>query len=425
MNQANSYHMRTENLEHGMRFRAIVEALPRRAGVATGPLAGVSLALKDMVNLRDRAPGLGLAGPSMTASPQIVPDHDARIVDLLIEAGMDLAAITEMTPLAFEPSGGNLWRGRPLNPRDANYICGGSSSGSAVAVAVGSVHVALGSDTAGSLRIPATCCGVTAWKPTYGVVPAQGTMPLAPSLDVLGFLARSAVELAPVADLFTAGEKAIETVGVANDLIAQSAGATAAAMMGVEAKLTATGMRIDTVALRGLLAACDADVLTLLEGEAARTTAAIAKNRQLDATLAKRLSKGNAVTDDMLSAARARLKAAAAQAEVALFSKADALLLPVMPILVPRVAVCEPADAMFSARTLYQLSAFTRFVNGLGWPAVAMPIGFDDNGLPIGCQLVGPPGSDKALLDVAARFQQTTPWHQGTNTTAQEGSAPP
>lgn len=417
MKQADSERARAEHLERGMRFGAIVEVLPRRTVSVAGRLAGVSVALKDMIDLRGRAPGLGL-----NAQSPIVPENDARIVDVLIEAGMDLAAITEMTPLAFEPSGGNPWRGRPLNPRHSAYICGGSSSGSAVAVAAGSLCVAVGSDTAGSLRIPAHCCGVTAWKSTYGTIPTEGTMALAPSLDTLGFLARSAAELEPVAGLFTGDGKDIETIGLARDLIEQSAAATKVAMSGASAVLTKVGAHPAPVDLSGLLAACDDDVLTLLQGEAARATAAIARSRSLDGTLAKRLSKGHAVTDDMLNAARVRLANVAAAAQEVLFAKTDALILPVMPILVPRIAVCEPGEAAFSARTLYQLSAFTRFVNGLGWPAVAMPISFDDNGLPIGCQLVGPPGSDTALLSLAARFQQMTTWHLHSTTTTKEDS---
>lgn len=393
-------------LERAARLGAIVDMLPQRTKTTTGTLAGLTVALKDMVDLAGRAPGLGL-----NASASAVPERNAQVVDTLLGAGADIAAVTEMTPLAFEPSGGNPWRGRPRNPWNEDFICGGSSSGSAVAVALGAVRIALGSDTAGSLRIPAHCCGVTAWKPTNGAIPPAGTMPLAPTLDTLGFLARAAEDLMPVVELFTSGGGAIETVAIARDLVEQSARTTQLATDELRAVLTAVGVHVHTTALGDLVAACDSDVLTLLQGEAARATAAIANSRIMDETLARRLAKGHDVSNETLSAARMRLRDLALTAATEFFGTADAVVLPVMSIPTPRVVACEPGSAAFSARTLYQLSAYTRFVNGLGWPAVAIPIGLDDNGLPIGCQIVGPPGSDLALVRFAARIQNRTVWH--------------
>ena len=103
-----------------------------------------------------------------------------------------------MTELAYEPSGFNDGLGRVKNPWNLDFISGGSSSGSAVAVASGIVTAALGSDTGGSLRIPAFACGVTAWKPTHGLVSVKGAMPLAPTLDSIGLLARSANDMMPL-----------------------------------------------------------------------------------------------------------------------------------------------------------------------------------------------------------------------------------
>ena len=138
-------------------------------------------ASKDMFVSRTRKPHGGLAQPLPMESPQ-----QAEVLSLLDRAGAHRIGSTAMTELAYEPSGYNAVHGAPKNPWNFDYVTGGSSSGSAAAVASGSVVFALGSDTGGSLRIPAHCCGVTSWKPTYGAVPLAGAMPLSPSLDTVG-----------------------------------------------------------------------------------------------------------------------------------------------------------------------------------------------------------------------------------------------
>src|SRR5215470_1015057 len=170
------------------RLHAFV-AFRAETSFAPGPLNGLPYAAKDLFFAPDRAPMGGLAAP-------LPPAPHADVLSRLDAAGGLRIGYTAMTELAYEPSGYNA-RGRVRNPWNPDFIAGGSSSGSAAAVASGSVVVALGSDTAGSLRIPAHACGVTAWKPTYGVVSNYGAMALAPSLDTIGLMARSAADLAP------------------------------------------------------------------------------------------------------------------------------------------------------------------------------------------------------------------------------------
>lgn len=180
-----------------------------------GPLSGLTYLAKDVFDTTGRAPSLGLR-----IEDRQVPARDAAVLDIIDAAGAIRLGFAEMTALACEPSGSNPLRQRPLNPWNADKICGGSSSGSAVAVAAGLVDAAIGSDTAGSLRIPAHCCGVTAWKPTPGLVPTDGAMALAPSLDVLGFLARDAAMLRRIAKLFVRGTSVSQRlkIAVAKDL---------------------------------------------------------------------------------------------------------------------------------------------------------------------------------------------------------------
>src|SRR5262249_29409450 len=165
------------------------DALPP---ASDGPLTACSYAATDIFASPARRPAGGLAdGVDLKLA------GEAEVLRRLDRAGACRVGFTALTELAYEPSGHNSVRGRTRNPWNLDYAAGGSSSGSAVAVASGTVVVALGSDTGGSLRIPAHCCGVTAWKPSYGLVSGEGAMPLAPFLDVIGLMARSAADLAP------------------------------------------------------------------------------------------------------------------------------------------------------------------------------------------------------------------------------------
>ncbi len=385
-------------------LRCLVEACDAPGG--SGPLAGLSYVAKDLLDVAGRKPGCGL-----TADAGSLPMRDAAVLSMLDAAGAARRGYAQMTPLAFEPSGGNAACGRPLNPWNPARICGGSSSGPGVAVSGGLVDFAIGSDTAGSLRIPAQCCGVTAWKPTPGLVPLAGTMALSPSLDVLGFLARGAGTLERVATPFagTVSAQRIATIAVANDLIAQSDPAIARAVENLATRLKAGGRRIAPEPLAALLKACDGPVLDVLQAESAAEHGWRLAEGMLEPTLAARLRKGLAIPAAQADEARARLKAIAGA--LSLFRQHDAILLPVMPIVTPAVAACDPGSPAFSGRTLYALSAFTRFVNGLGLPAVALPCGFDENGMPIAAQLVGPAGSDLSLLALAAEIQRDSDWH--------------
>ncbi len=387
---------------------AFVEICAPRDG-SDGVLAGTLLAVKDMVDVAGRAPSFGLA-----AAPGPTPNVTAPVLARVIDAGARLIGFTRMTALAYQPSGGNAAQGRPLNPWSAAHVCGGSSSGSAVAVASGHAALALGSDTAGSLRVPAHCCGISAWKPSPGLVPTAGTLALAPSLDTIGFLACDAELLARVASLFVAPRAAtgMRRIVIARDLLSACPSAHADAVTGMSRTLSDGGFTIAATELRALIDACDVATLELLQGEAATTHAARCATGAIDATLAQRLAKGAMIGPDRHAVARDSLRRLAGEPLADAFGGADAILLPVMPIATPLVAQCEPGTADFSPRTLYALSAWTRFVNGLGLPAVVIPAGFNACGLPVGVQLVGRKGEDAALLALAQDAQRRSDWHR-------------
>lgn len=391
----------------GTALNAVATALPSRADMS-GPLQGMPCAVKDMIATGTSVPSWGLAQPALSE-----PGARAPVLARLDVAGADVMAAAEMTSLAYEPSGYNAARGRVLNPWRADIVCGGSSSGSAALVASGCVYVALGSDTGGSVRIPASCCGVTALKPTYGAISLEGAMPLAPSLDTIGVIARSAADIALAWTAITG-----ETIGALPQRL------TAAVMRDAFAAsepvvADVCGQTVTCLSHMGVAQTdradfpeqADVDALTILQAEAARAHQSRLNDERIDATLRKRFAKALMIGDADLAAALERRDALREEFLSQQMGDADVAILPVMPIRTPPVAETDPASAEFRPATLYALSRFTRFVNALGLPALALPAGDDDRGLPVGLQLVGRPGADALLIAIGRMFQSTTHWH--------------
>jgi aspartyl-tRNA(Asn)/glutamyl-tRNA(Gln) amidotransferase subunit A len=377
---------------------------PSRAG----RLQSQCYAAKDLFITATHRPRAGLKDPiAFEAKP-------ADTLALLDDAGARCLGFTAMTELAYEPSGYNAVCERARNPWNLDCIPGGSSSGSAVAVASGSAGIALGSDTGGSIRIPAHCCGVTGWKPTWGSISAQGAVPLAPFLDTIGLLARSAADLAPAADVLL-GEQAparpIERIAIAADALQETEASVRRACEDGIAALQTLGLSTARVNALAASAQIDEHALLIMQAEAARTHAQRLHSGELSAVLSKRLSKGLEIGDAALAASRALRTALSAGFEESILGGRDALILPVMPIRTPTREDVDPASPRFSGRRLYELSRFCRFVNMLGWPAVAVPVGFDDRGLPVAMQIVGRAGSDRALIALAQHMQSRTDWH--------------
>ena len=400
---------RARRLEPRLNAFVEIEKLPPPS--LEGPLGGMPYAAKDIFRTPGRRPTAGLS-----EAVDLGIAGEAEILARLDRGGGYRIGFTSLTELAYEPSGHNAMRGRVRNPWNLDFIAGGSSSGSAAAVASGSAVVAVGSDTAGSLRIPAHACGVTAWKPTYQAVSVSGAMALAPTLDTIGLLARAAADLLPamrlVAEAWLPREpEPIRGAVVLSDLLESAqASVRRACRDGIEA-IEACGVALDRRDAQDTLGRIDPHVLAVLQGEAARIHAARLEASSLAPMLRKRLAKGLAVDDRALAESRSLRPALAAEFIDRVLGRADIALLPVMAIRTPPAAECDPDSPTFSPRTLYELSRLTRFVNMLGFPAVAMPVGFDDRGMPVALQLVGRPKSDLALAALADAVQRKTCWH--------------
>jgi aspartyl-tRNA(Asn)/glutamyl-tRNA(Gln) amidotransferase subunit A len=383
---------------------------------AGGALVGLPYAVKDMIASANRRPSCGLP-----AAPDLGTTKQASVLTLLDQAGAVRVGFTRMTALAYEPSGAGTAR----NPWNTAFAPGGSSSGPAAAVASGAAVVALGSDTGGSVRIPAQACGVTAWKPTWGLVPVDGTMALSPSLDTIGVLGQSAIEIASVAQVLTSGQvvqsdTSRPTIAVVVDaLSACEEPVQRACRDGINQLLSAASSdrRVDALEF---MREIGEQTLLVMQAEAWRTWAPVIEQGRCDPVMAKRLAKGGSIGDDQLADSLAARGEAVKAAEDRLFAGADFVVLPVMPVRTPPLVEVTPGSPEFTPRTLYALSAYTRFVNYLGFPAVALPVGFDDRGLPVGLQIVGRAGSDGDLLALAIRLQSATAWHNAIPTEINE-----
>jgi aspartyl-tRNA(Asn)/glutamyl-tRNA(Gln) amidotransferase subunit A len=376
-----------------------------------GHLGGLPYAAKDMFRTPSHRPTGGLATPS-----DVAIEGETDLLARLDGAGARRVGFTGLPELAYEPSGYNHARGRVRNPWNLDFIAGGSSSGSAAAVASGSAVVALGSDTAGSLRIPAQCCGITAWKPTYGVVASTGAMPLAPTLDTIGLLARSVRDMQGPANFLIADDAPATSGTIAHARVITDCIAAAeqpirhACLQGVGC-IEASGTRLESCTALADIEAVDAHALVILQAEAARVHRARTQDLNIAPMLRKRLAKGLAIDDATLATSIAMRETLLHDFTARVFGTADAIILPVMAMRVPRAVETDPAADEFSPATLYALSRFTRFVNMLGFPAIALPAGFDDRGLPIALQIVGRARTDLALLALGQRVQDSSHWH--------------
>lgn len=410
---------RAAGADLGAAFRLFVEReeqrdeAPPAATVAGRPLAGLPYAAKDMFDLLGRAP---LCGLEETFSQP--PRQTATILRRLDAAGAARVGLTQMTQLAFEPSG----IGTALNPWNPDFATGGSSSGSGAAVASGAAFMAIGSDTAGSVRIPASCCGVTGWKPSAGLVPDGGAMVLSPSLDTIGLLGRGAADILHVASglgLFD-GDQATDVeprdvgssrTAVATDLLERCEASVRAACEDGIAIFRALGMTTTGSSAGPAIDENGAAALRVLGAEAARSLGSIPELAAKQPALARRIASGFSVDDDALRRDLDARTAARSAFLGAVFGDADVLVTPAMAIRTPRLCDVDPSADGFSGRTLYALSAFTRFANYLGLPALVVPTGFDDRAMPVGLQIVGRPGQDRALLQLGAAFQAQSSWH--------------
>lgn len=382
----------------------------RHEGAAAGPLAGWRIALKDNIDVAGDVVEVGtrlFAGRRATAT--------ASAARRLLDSGATLDGRTQLVELCFGSFGINEYTGTALNPWDARTprAPGGSSGGSAVAVAARLVRAALGSDTAGSIRMPAALCGITGFKPTFGRVPIDGVFPLAPGYDTVGPMAVDAADCAALMAVLAADPSLANPALPARPRIAVLPPRLwpAAVAPAVQQALQAAAdvFRGLGVELREEHAAPDIAALTqqagvLIAAGAWQVLRGDFERREMDfgAALRDRMHAARQITAQAIAeAVEARDQAARTFDDWA--SGFDALLLPTVGCTAPALA-----DVQERGTTL---GHFTRWVNHVGGCAISLPAGLDESGLPLAVQLVGRGGRDAAILALAQAFQAATDWH--------------
>ena len=392
------------------------------AGTYLGPLHGIPLAFKDLVDV---------AGLPTTGGSTLLRDHiaaaDATVARRLFAAGVVLLGKTQLVEFAFGGTGVNHHYGTPVNPWDAetHRLPGGSSSGSGVAVAAGLAPAALGSDTGGSVRIPASFCGLTGLKPTFGLLPNTGVLPLDPTLDSIGPLCRTAGDCAL---LFQA--MADPALCMVDHLEGEVAGLrlcfpheyfwddvdveVETAVRAAASVFADLGVYADEISL---------DVLDeLAQWRSGPSTTAVeaylyhrrnleAHFDQFDPIVSARILDGREVlAADFLEQLRVR-EELRCKARMAL-ENVDFLVTPTTPFVAPALDAIDRDDVYFSINGLCLRNTIA--VNLLGLCAVSLPCGFTGDGLPIGLQLIGHPRDEARLLRLARAFEQASAYNLPT-----------
>jgi len=383
--------------ERAMRRAEELDRIAAASG-PIGPLHGVPIAVKDLADFEGRPAGFGSkcypARPDAPTAPAI-----RRLVD----AGAVIVGMTHMVEFAFGGWGTNHALGTPWNPVDraVHRVPGGSSSGSAVAVAAGLVPAAIGSDTGGSIRIPASLCGLVGFKPSFGLIPLEGTAPLGPHFDTLGPIVRSVADARVIyrvmAGLPAAQRRPLGPCRIGVPAAGQLEPCDREVLENFErsvASLRAAGHDVGTIDFPAALTEYQSICGTVVAYDAYRHHKALAEDpaTPLDPHVRQRLLAGREI-DDARYAELLQRRARDIPAFRTAFGHLDAIVLPSTP------APAIPVDAV--DETTIPMSRYTRIGNWLDLCALSVPNGATAAGLPTGLQLMSPSGTDARLLDFA------------------------
>ncbi len=402
-------------------------------GVLRGPLHGVPLAHKDMFYRKGK-----IANCGSKVRENWVANTTATVLEKLDTAGAIQIGSLHMTEFAYGPTGQNAFLGDAKNPWNPAYIPGGSSSGSGIATAARIVFAALGSDTAGSVRMPASLCGVVGMKTTMGLVSRAGCMPLSASLDTIGPLTRTvednalllsiiaghdprdaaSVHLHDIHDIAPAMVPRVASlkgyrIGIPmgyfdenlEEEIAQRIAAVIQTYRDLQAEVVAIPMPdLDAINAAGILLTWG-DVISI-HGRQMRQQA-----NDYTAQTRGRIEVALGVgVQDYLDAKLYQGKALRMFASD-VFSKCDALLAPALSFPVPQIAEVDVAGGPKMMRILDEITRLMRPANMLGLPSLAIPCGFTNNGMPCGFQLMGRPYAERQLYQLGMAYQGVTDWH--------------
>ena len=394
----------------GETARAAAQDLDRELarGRDRGPLHGIPIAHKDLISTK---------GVRTTSGSKLFADHvpssDARVVERLNAAGAVMVGKTGLHELAYGITSDNPHFGTIRNPRNPEHIPGGSSGGSAVAVATGMALMATGTDTGGSIRIPASYCGGVGIKPTYGLVSVVGVQPLGFSLDHIGPLTTTVGDARVSLDVMADGAQrkpapaSVREIRVGlpeNYYFTRVAPEVRDAVHLAAKRAEGLGARIIPVQVPDIDAISAASLVILLSEAAALYEPYMDRQSEIGVDVRALLYQGRLVpATDYVNAQR--LRKVLANEFRALFRSIDCLFTPATPITAPRIGQREVEIGGETLDTRLVTTRFARAFNALGFPALAMPCGETPEGMPIGLQMVGRPFEESLLFKLGEALE--------------------
>jgi aspartyl-tRNA(Asn)/glutamyl-tRNA(Gln) amidotransferase subunit A len=419
---------RTVTAERALEDARVAEKELMR-GRHRGPLHGIPITLKDNIQTR---------GIRTTAGSAIlrdfVPKEDATVAQRLRRAGAVLLGKTNLHEFAYGVTCENPHYGATRNPWNTDRISGGSSGGSTAAIAAGLCVASIGTDTGGSIRIPAALCGIAGLKPTFGRVSVHGVLPLATSFDHVGPLARSVTDAGtllaviarrdsldpttiarPTRELQIAARKSLKRVrlGVSEyfwghlDPEIRTRAEAAVKWMGEK------GAEVRNIPLLSLEENKQAsNIVALAEARYVHEAAGFfpARAAEYGEDVRSRLERGGGVRAVDYLAARKELERSKAELAAA-FEQVDAIVAPTTPVAAPVVATETVREGAFEESVRDALVRLNRPANFAGLPSISLPCGFTREGLPVGLQIIGRPFEEALILGIARYYEEQHDWH--------------
>jgi aspartyl-tRNA(Asn)/glutamyl-tRNA(Gln) amidotransferase subunit A len=409
-------------------FRLDEESAYKRANVMDdlqahhrprGLLHGVPMAHKDLIFMAGRTAHVG-----SKILKKHVPQENAVVMNYFEAAGQVYCGSLQMTEFAMGPTGFNRHYGHGKNPWNDEMVCGGSSGGSAIAVAARLVFGAIGSDTGGSIRHPATMCGVTGLKPTKDLVSLEGAFPLAPTLDCIGPLAQNAQDCARMLTVLTNHNQDYEanlnqsqrgtTIGIPKHFYWDGVDSQIAEiLMANIAVFQSLGMKVVEIDNPDMLP-INQMMATIMAVEALQVHHEWLREYPEDYAdqVRARIELGYQYSNEDYKRALELKKMYRAQFSEKVFSKCDVLFTPTIQVHTPSIEESTRGTLEEVLQGVSRLTHVTKAINYLGFPAMSVPGGFSSKQMPVGFQLIANDFQEDRLLGIAHHYQLVTDWHR-------------
>lgn len=388
-------------------------------GQALGLLHGVPLAHKDLYSVAGRESHVG----SKILRGRVAASN-AKVIDLLEAQGEVNLASLHMCEFALSPTGFNLHYGHGKNPWNPEMCCGGSSSGSGIAVAARLVYGSLGSDTGGSIRHPSAMCGVTGLKTTAAFISEEGVFPLAPSLDVVGPMAQTARDCARILTVISEHANNYEEhlngdlrgvrIGIPRTYYRENVD---------QEMVIALDLSLDVLRHRGAqLVEVEVPDMSFINSMMVRVMAfeSLGIHREWLKTRPEdyaeqvrlRIELGHTFTTEQYQQAMSARKGILENFVRTSFANCDVLHVPTIQVQTPSIADSSSGTGLEILQKLAQVTQVTKSLNYLGLPGMSVPAGFSKVGMPLAFQLIGRSLDEALLLKIADAYQSETSWHK-------------